>query len=167
MIFLAFVFSLSYVNLYPTQWYDALWNSLFGNWVVSVKKVALLCIGYAFVIDGGTNIVRGILIKFPLLKKSAIIAIQKKNIEKEPEREETKKEEERVGELIGIIERLLILTFVIAQNYEAVAFIVAAKSIARFSALDDKDFAEYYLIGTLLSVIVAVTVGVIIVSVVN
>lgn len=136
-------------------------------WVVSVEKYALLVLGYAFVVDGGTNVVRGILMKFPLLKKYASIAIQKRRIEKEPEREETKREEERAGELIGIIERLLILTFVVAQNYGAVAFIVAAKSIARFNALDDKDFAEYYLIGTLLSVIVAVAVGVIIVAVIN
>jgi hypothetical protein len=167
MIFMAFVFSQFQNNLYPTQMFDVLWNSLFGNWVVPVKKYALLCIGYAFVIDGGTNIVRGVMMKFPLLKKYASIAIQKKRTEKGAEEEEAKKEEERAGELIGIIERLLILTFVIADNFEAVAFAVAAKSIARFSALDDKDFAEYYLIGTLLSVIVAVAVGVIIVSVVN
>jgi hypothetical protein len=167
MFFVAFAFLLYCGNMSPAQWSDSLWNSLFGNWVVPVKKYALLCIGYAFVIDGGTNIVRGVMTRFPLLKKYASIAIKKERIAKGVEEEETKKETERAGELIGILERLLILTFVIAQNYEAVAFAVAAKSIARFSALDDKDFAEYYLIGTLLSVIVAVAVGLIIVATVN
>lgn len=67
--------------------------------------------------------------------------------------------------LVGIVERLLILTFVLAGSYEAVAFAIAAKSIARFKELDNKNFAEYYLIGTSVSVAVAVGVGVLLKSI--
>ncbi|GAC1664349.1 MAG: hypothetical protein NVS9B8_04610 [Candidatus Limnocylindrales bacterium] len=38
----------------------------------------------------------------------------------------------------------------------AIGFVVAAKTLARFRLLDDRDFAEYYLLGTLASVSVAI-----------
>ena len=38
----------------------------------------------------------------------------------------------------------------------AIGFVIAAKTIARFRLLDDRDFAEYYLLGTLGSVSVAI-----------
>jgi hypothetical protein len=37
----------------------------------------------------------------------------------------------------------------------AIGFVIAAKSLARFKQLEDKDFAERYLLGTLLSVLIA------------
>ncbi len=61
----------------------------------------------------------------------------------------------RVGEAIGIIERLLIVTFVLAGAEAAIGLVIAAKTLARFKQLDDRDFAEYYLLGTLASVAVA------------
>ena len=39
----------------------------------------------------------------------------------------------------------------------AVGFVIAAKTIARFKQLDDRGFAEYYLLGTLASVAVAIS----------
>lgn len=61
----------------------------------------------------------------------------------------------RVGRLIGWMERLLIFGFALGQQYGAIGFVLAAKSMARFRALDDRDFAEKYLLGTLLSTLVA------------
>jgi hypothetical protein len=66
---------------------------------------------------------------------------------------------ERVGEAIGILERLLIVTFVLTANQAAIGFVVAAKTLARFKQLDDRRFAEYYLLGTLASVSVALASG--------
>jgi Protein of unknown function (DUF3307) len=62
----------------------------------------------------------------------------------------------RVGEAIGVLERLLIVTFVITGSEAAVGFVIAAKTLARFKQLDDRGFAEYYLLGTLASVSVAI-----------
>ena len=62
----------------------------------------------------------------------------------------------RVGATIGVIERLLIVTFVLVGAESAIGLVVAAKTIARFRQLDDRDFAEYYLLGTLASVSVAI-----------
>lgn len=63
------------------------------------------------------------------------------------------------GKLIGIVERLLSLVFVLLGQYEAVGFIIAAKSILRF-AEGDKAKSEYVLIGTLLSFSMAIFIGV-------
>jgi hypothetical protein len=62
----------------------------------------------------------------------------------------------RVGATIGILERLLIVVFVLTGSEAAIGFVVAAKTLARFRLLDDRDFAEYYLLGTLGSVTVAI-----------
>lgn len=62
----------------------------------------------------------------------------------------------RVGATIGILERLLICVFVLTGTDAAIGFVVAAKTLARFKQLDDREFAEYYLLGTLASVAVAI-----------
>lgn len=66
---------------------------------------------------------------------------------------------DRVGATIGVLERLLIVTFILTANQAAVGFVIAAKTLARFKQLDDREFAEYYLLGTLASVSVAVATG--------
>jgi len=49
---------------------------------------------------------------------------------------------------------------VINANYNAIGYVIAAKSIARFKKLEeDKQFGEYYLAGTLLSVLIALVFG--------
>lgn len=58
------------------------------------------------------------------------------------------------GTVIGIIERAMILGFVLLDFMEGVGFLLAAKSIFRFGDLSnakDTKFTEYVLIGTLLS----------------
>jgi hypothetical protein len=63
---------------------------------------------------------------------------------------------DRIGETIGVLERLLVVIFVLGGAGVAVGLVIAAKTIARFRQLDDRSFAEYYLLGTLASVSVAV-----------
>ena len=65
----------------------------------------------------------------------------------------------RIGATIGALERLLIVVFVLVGAEAAVGFVIAAKTIARFKQLDDRGFAEYYLLGTLASVSVAILSG--------
>ena len=64
----------------------------------------------------------------------------------------------RAGEWIGYIERVLILTFVITGNIEAVGFLLAAKSVFRFGDLNkakEIKITEYVLLGTLASFTIA------------
>jgi len=69
-------------------------------------------------------------------------------------------EENKSGFLIGVLERICILTLAILGQFTAISFVVAAKSLARIKQLEDKDFAEKYLVGTLLSVVVALICGI-------
>lgn len=70
-------------------------------------------------------------------------------------------EEFRAGRIIGVLERWLILPIVVySDNLSVLGFIVAAKGLVRFSKFkDDARFAEYVLVGTLLSVLAAVIVA--------
>ena len=67
--------------------------------------------------------------------------------------------EYNAGRFIGMLERLLVYGFVLQGQYAAIGLILAAKSFARFKEMDERDFGEYVLIGTLLSVTSAVAVG--------
>jgi hypothetical protein len=60
--------------------------------------------------------------------------------------------EVKAGKWIGILERIIILVFLFMNQMVSIGFIVAIKSIARFKMMENKIFAEYYLLGTLLSV---------------
>ncbi|OLB09222.1 MAG: hypothetical protein AUH06_00200 [Gemmatimonadetes bacterium 13_2_20CM_69_27] len=64
------------------------------------------------------------------------------------------------GRAIGALERALALTLVLLGQYAAVGWIIAAKSLARFKALEDREFAEYFLIGTLASFLLALLGGI-------
>lgn len=63
----------------------------------------------------------------------------------------------QTGSIIGMLERIIISILVAKGAYEAIGFVLAAKSIARHSEFDrDPKFGEVYLIGTLTSTIIAV-----------
>lgn len=69
------------------------------------------------------------------------------------------------GKYIGILERLLVFTFIVVNHWEGVGFMVAAKSVFRFSDLaqaKQRKLTEYVLIGTLLSFGIAVLTGILI-----
>lgn len=71
------------------------------------------------------------------------------------------------GKYIGILERLLIFTFVVSGHWEAVGFLIAAKSVFRFGDLKEskeRKLTEYILIGTLLSFGIALVTGIIVVK---
>ncbi|MCE4956981.1 hypothetical protein [Macrococcoides caseolyticum] len=85
---------------------------------------------------------------------------------------ETKtKQTDNVGLLVGYIERLLILTFIALGEYTAIGLVIASKSILRFNDLkDDKPnhnlekidkTSEYILLGTMLSLLIGVVLGLI------
>lgn len=63
------------------------------------------------------------------------------------------------GGLVGSIERLLIFVFVMHESYNAISFVIAAKTIARFNEMTKNASTEYILIGTLLSTLVAIALG--------
>ena len=62
---------------------------------------------------------------------------------------------------IGIFERILIVIFVTTGQIQAIGFLVAAKSVFRFSEIqhEGNPKAEYFLLGTLVSFTMAIVVG--------
>ncbi|WP_347053223.1 DUF3307 domain-containing protein [Flavobacterium olei] len=66
------------------------------------------------------------------------------------------------GNYIGILERLLVVLFILTAHFEAVGFLLAAKSIFRFGDLKeakDRKLTEYVMIGTLISFGIAIGIG--------
>lgn len=57
-------------------------------------------------------------------------------------------ERESVGEVIGKLENVLVLTIVMVEAYTALALIFAAKNIVRIDKQDEKSI-NYYILGTL------------------
>lgn len=70
----------------------------------------------------------------------------------------------KAGKYIGILERLFVFSFVVMQEWQAIGFLIAAKSVFRFGDLSrakDRKLTEYILIGTLLSFGFAILIGLI------
>jgi hypothetical protein len=66
------------------------------------------------------------------------------------------------GQSIGMLERVLMLSFILLDQFVGLGFLIAAKSVFRFgdlSASKDKKLTEYVMLGTLLSVSVTLFVG--------
>lgn len=66
------------------------------------------------------------------------------------------------GKYIGILERILVFTFVILDHWEAVGFLITAKSVFRFGDLresKERKLTEYILIGTLISFGISILIG--------
>ncbi|MDD3742729.1 MAG: DUF3307 domain-containing protein [Lentimicrobiaceae bacterium] len=68
------------------------------------------------------------------------------------------------GRYIGMLERLLILTFIFVNQFSAIGFLIAAKSILRFGDIresNNRKGAEYILLGTMISFSAAIFTGII------
>ncbi|QTY26546.1 DUF3307 domain-containing protein [Flavobacterium sp. CS20] len=66
------------------------------------------------------------------------------------------------GAFIGILERLFIFLFIVLGHWSAIGFLITAKSVFRFGDLSrakDRKLTEYILIGTLLSFLIAIVIG--------
>lgn len=63
------------------------------------------------------------------------------------------------GLYLGWVERALLVLAFAAGSFTAVGLIVGAKSVARYPEFRSRDFAEYFLIGSLISVLIAALGG--------
>ncbi len=84
---------------------------------------------YLLVIEGGNHAVRFVLDRVPGVQ------------DVEPGLSQA-------GRWIGYLERLMILTMILAGAYNGVGFVFAGKAIARFQS---REQTEYYLLGTFAS----------------
>ena len=66
----------------------------------------------------------------------------------------TNLEELKAGNIIGKLERIIIAILLLNNQFGVIGFVLTAKSIARFKQMENRDFAEKYLIGTLTSFLI-------------
>lgn len=74
------------------------------------------------------------------------------------------------GKWIGRIERVLVLTFMLLGQFDAIGFLIAAKSILRYGDVkDEKNHkrAEYILVGTLISFTMVIFLSLIVTNVLD
>ncbi len=70
---------------------------------------------------------------------------------------------ENAGKWIGIAERIIVLILVLHNQYAAIGLLIAAKGIIRFGEKDREEVkTEYLVIGTLLSIGLAIVTGLLI-----
>ena len=103
---------------------------------------------YAAVLFGG-----GYLIRY--LTRTLAEGINTHSPEKSSERLQN------AGLYIGWLERFLVMTALLLQSPATIGLILTAKSIARYPEFKSEHFAEYFLIGTLLSISVAIAGGIV------
>ena len=111
------------------------------------RRVAALILSAAIVlylVRGGTQVVRAI------LNRADSLPVQQKQVDEV---------ELNRGRLIGDIERLLLAGMVAVGSYAALGFTIAAKGLIRSRDLERHEFAEYFLIGTLASTLIALIAG--------
>jgi hypothetical protein len=65
---------------------------------------------------------------------------------------------QRAGWIIGWLERLILAIGIFTHSWEVLVAVVALKSVTRFKELDDQQFSEYFLVGSLFSIIWAIVI---------
>jgi hypothetical protein len=121
-----------------------------------VSGCAALVLGVA---GGGSFIVRGLLNKAGALPRQPD-ASGAASAREEGEDAPVDAVEFSRGRIIGVLERVIVLVLMAVQAYQAIAFLMAAKGLIRSKDLESRDFAEYFLIGTLASMALALAGGV-------
>jgi hypothetical protein len=129
-------------------WYFNLFNKIFQTVTLPFLnyKFSLILLGYALVIYPV-----GYFIKFATQSithtNTTPIASTESNVE-------------HGGKLIGQFERIIILTLVLLNQYEAIGFLITGKSIIRFADHNSNLRSEYVLVGTMMSYALAILTGV-------
>jgi hypothetical protein len=116
--------------------------------IVGSQKLYLYLCVYVAVIFGGGYFVQKITLYFMNQIDKALL--------------QSKPGLRNAGKYIGWLERALVTTFIVAGYPEGIGLLLAAKAVARYPDIksDEKfHFAEYFLVGTLTSVSIALLAG--------
>jgi hypothetical protein len=117
----------------------------YGGWTVAGVANFFLILACVFYLYSPANaIIKGLLSRLGITRDSPA-------------------DEFRAGAVIGGLERWIAFALVLTGQYTALAFVIAAKSIARYKKInEDEKFGEYFLIGTLTSIGIALFVGIVV-----
>ncbi len=144
---------LSFERMAPCQWAVELTNTMdqHGLSVLHQDSTIAIFIGILWCLKPANIIIKKVL-------SYAKVNVPTEETSKGTEDSLESDELPNAGKIIGNTERLMTLTFVLTGDYEVVGFIMAAKSILRYSESKTAK-SEYVLIGTLLSYAIAIFLG--------
>ncbi len=136
----------------------AAWFWYFDSFDKLVKMVSLPFVNYKF----SLILLAYAWIYFPVgyLIKFATQSITHTTAAAPPATAATEDKIEHGGKLIGQFERIIILTLVLLNQYEAIGFLITGKSIIRFADHNSNLRSEYVLVGTMMSYTLAILTGV-------
>lgn len=144
------IFSIKLPVVFCSNINEAL-TSVQNNYVITknisslnFNTIGIVILGALFLLNEVNLPIRG------LLDKLKVLPGNKENI---------LKDELNAGRVIGMLERIIVYIFVLGGEYAALGLILAAKAYARSKRMDNQDFAEYVLIGTLISTLSALIIG--------
>jgi hypothetical protein len=148
------IFALSFIGfmLWYVQHFKLALHSELLIFPLSKERLAAVClvgVTLLFTVRGGTYMVRGLLKRADTLPHENAGKIDTIEVSR--------------GRLIGNIERLMLTIVVAAGSYAGFGFLIAAKGFIRAEDLKKgRDFTEYFLVGSLASVLVALCAGLVI-----
>jgi hypothetical protein len=138
------------VMVYAHAPMQVMWNAARALQPYSTKALAVVVVYVATVFSGGY--VLRYMMK-PLVRDLPRVG------------DETSEHLQNAGMYIGWLERTLILTAVIMRSPATIGLVLTAKSIVRYQEMKSGRFAEYFLIGTLLSIVLAILGGIVLLRV--
>ncbi len=115
-----------------------------------IAGISVLFAGFVFNAKGGNAIVQGVLKQFPSLVSS----------------DSVEDEQFRMGRMMGTLERFLLLTLILVNQWIALALVVGIRSMGAIRNLEWQT-AGYYRLGMLASWLVAVISGIVITAFVS
>lgn len=116
--------------------------------IFSTEQKLLLAAGMLIVVTAGANV----LVRAALRSLNIQMTFHKSTAAAE------KDDAVKTGRYIGAIERVLTVFALLAGSYQSIVALYAAKTAVRFKQVSD-DFQEYYILGTLLSLLIGIVSG--------
>lgn len=136
--------------LYTQTSLESAWHLLAGLQAQRMKILSVLIV-YLTAVAGSGYAIRYLL--RPLLRRLPALP------------GESTEELRNAGLYIGWLERFLVLTAVVLRSPATVGLVLTAKSIVRYPEIKSGRFAEYFLIGTLLSILLALLGGILLLKI--
>jgi uncharacterized membrane protein YbjE (DUF340 family) len=133
------------------------------NWhILSQRELLVPITAWLFLLKPSSVIIRYFISTWTPTRSHHVIPVQQATTSQQHQRMRAETLE-NAGAMIGVLERSLVLVFILLDHWEGVGFLLAAKSVFRFGDLKESDemkLTEYVLIGTLLSFGIATITGI-------
>jgi hypothetical protein len=166
-----YLIDLAKIYLKPSKTGSLLWfliDQVFH--VVAIGGVVFIINGvpsniasqFSDLISNERNLVVGLAYIFVIWPSMIIINLATKRWQSQIHQTMGEPSLQNAGKWIGILERILVLTFVLGAQFQAIGFLIAAKSILRISVKNEDGtrlLSEYVLVGTFISFTIAIMTG--------